>query len=268
MDLLNSENLDTNVSGMFSNMYGRKRYSNRDAKFQPFVMYRNADGEVVLSSEPIMVAPAESTITTSPTRSSTVDSSTITLAPIDTSTTTLDPRSSTTSETITLTPTATLDPRSSTTSETITLAPIETAPLETRSSTIETAPTYNLGSPIPIIETAPLETRSSTIENAPTYNLGSPIPIQPIIVNTTPVAPTSFPVSTSAIPRPSGMPMGGGGGGGVAPKPATKEAPKETAKMEDTTKSGMSNGAKLAIVGLLAIGGYFAWKYRDMIFKK
>jgi predicted negative regulator of RcsB-dependent stress response len=38
--------------------------------------------------------------------------------------------------------------------------------------------------------------------------------------------------------------------------------------MEDTTKSGMSNGAKLAIVGLLAIGGYFAWKYRDMIFKK
>jgi predicted negative regulator of RcsB-dependent stress response len=30
----------------------------------------------------------------------------------------------------------------------------------------------------------------------------------------------------------------------------------------------MSNGAKLAIFGLLAVGGYFAWKYRDMIFKK
>ena len=253
MDLLNSENLDTNVSGMFSNMYGRKRYSNRDAKFQPFVMYRNADGEVVLSSEPIMVAPAESTITTSPTRSSTT-TETITLAPIDTSTTTLDPRSSTTSETITL-------------------APIETAPLETRSSTIETAPTYNLGSPM----TEPAPTPRSVIPTSETVVIepigSAPRPLStasPIIINTAPTAPTSFPVLTSSIPRPSsagmGMPMGsgGGGGGGVAPS-EVEEFAKTT---EEIAKKGMSKGAKLAIVGLLAVGGYFAWKYRDMIFKK
>jgi hypothetical protein len=63
MDLLNSENLDTNVAGILSNMSGgRKKYINTDAKFQPFVMYRNADGEVVLSSEPVL-APARNTST-------------------------------------------------------------------------------------------------------------------------------------------------------------------------------------------------------------
>jgi predicted negative regulator of RcsB-dependent stress response len=65
------------------------------------------------------------------------------------------------------------------------------------------------------------------------------------------------------------MPMGGsgggsGGGGGVAPS-ELEEIAKTT---EEIAKKGMSNGAKLAIFGLLAVGGYFAWKYRDMIFNK
>lgn len=283
VDLLNADNLDTNVSGMFSNMYGRKRYSNRDAKYQPFVMYRNADGEVVLSSEPILVAPAESTITTSPTRSSTT-TETVTLTPTETvtaptlvepapTTTIVEPtptRSQTVSEPITLTPTPI---------ETVT-APTLVEPPPTRSSTIEPVFTLN-----PIVEPAPTPRSVATSENVsltPTVDTGSfyspprtvseaSIVPQPIIINNAP-APTSIPVSTSAIPRPSGMgmPMGGGGGGGVAPKSAPKEAPKETAKATsgETAKTGMSMGAKLAVVGLLAVGGYFAWKYKDMIFKQ
>ena len=257
MDLLNSENLDTNVSGMLSNMSGRKRYSNRDAKFQPFVMYRNADGEVVLSSEPVLTsAPAETT--TSPTRSST------------------------TTETITLTPIETA-PLESTTTPILSTAPIETAPLESTTtpilSTATTSPTRSSTTTetitlTPITEPAPTPRSvlptSETVTVEPTYSAPRPLstatPIQPIIINTTPLAPTSFPVSTSSIPRTS-MPMGGGGGGGVAPSESEAQAT-EIAKMEDTTKAGMSKGAKLAIFGLLAVGGYFAWKYRDMIFKK
>jgi len=256
MDLLNSENLDSNVSKILSNMNGRKRYSNRDAKFQPFVMYRNADGEVVLSSEPVLTsAPTETTTTTSPTRSSTT-TETITLTPVEESTTTpilstapieTAPLESTTTPILS---TATTSPtRSSTTTETITLTPIS-----------EPAPTPR--SVLPTSETVTVE---------PTYSAPRPLstatPIQPIIINTTPLAPTSFPVSTSSIPRTS-MPMpmgGGGGGGGVAPSEVGEEIAKTT---EEIAKKGMSKGAKLAIVGLLAVGGYFAWKYRDMIFKK
>jgi hypothetical protein len=234
MDLLNSENLDTNVAGILSNMSGRKIYSNYDAKFQPFVMYRNADGEVVLSSEPVL-APAGNTSTsgdqlTTPTLSTAPTSGDQLTTPI-------------------LSTAPTPSPLEGITTPTLSTAP---APIP------NTAPT-----PIPITVNEQLTTPN--LSAAPTP---SPTTVQPIIINNTPSAPTTFPVSTSSIPRTS-MPMGGSGGGsgnggGVAPS-ELEEIAKTT---EEIAKKGMSNGAKLAIFGLLAVGGYFAWKYRDMIFKK
>ena len=226
MDLLNSENLDTNVAGILSNMSGRKSYSNYDAKFQPFVMYRNADGEVVLSSEPV-------------------------LAPANTSTS---------GDQLT-TPTLSTAPTSG---DQLTTPILSTAPTPSPLEGI-TTPTLSTA-PAPIPNTAPTPIPITVNEQLTTPNLSaaptpSPTTVQPIIINNTPSAPTTFPVSTSSIPRTS-MPMGGsgggsGGGGGVAPS-----------ELEEIAKKGMSNGAKLAIFGLLAVGGYFAWKYRDMIFNK
>jgi hypothetical protein len=233
MDLLNSENLDTNVAGILSNMSGRKSYSNYDAKFQPFVMYRNADGEVVLSSEPV-------------------------LAPANTSTS---------GDQLT-TPTLSTAPTSG---DQLTTPILSTAPTPSPLEGI-TTPTLSTA-PAPIPNTAPTPIPITVNEQLTTPNLSaaptpSPTTVQPIIINNTPSAPTTFPVSTSSIPRTS-MPMGGsgggsGGGGGVAPS-ELEEIAKTT---EEIAKKGMSNGAKLAIFGLLAVGGYFAWKYRDMIFNK
>ena len=237
MDLLNSENLDTNVAGILSNMSGRKGYSVRDAKFQPFVMYRNADGEVVLSSESVL-APAGNTSTsgdqlTTPTLSTAPTSGDQLTTPI-------------------LSTAPTPSPLEGITTPTLSTAP---APIP------NTAPTT-------IPTTAPTVFEQLTLPNLSAAPTPSPTTVQPIIINNTPSAPTTFPVSTSSIPRTS-MPMGGsgggsGGGGGVAPS-ELEEIAKTT---EEIAKKGMSNGAKLAIFGLLAVGGYFAWKYRDMIFKK
>ena len=249
MDLLNSENLDTNVAGILSNMSGRKIYSNYDAKFQPFVMYRNADGEVVLSSEPVL-APAGNTslenittpiLSTAPTSGDQLTTPILSTAP------TPSPLEGITTPTLSTAPTP--SPLEGITTPTLSTAP---APIP------NTAPT-----PIPITVNEQLTTPN--LSAAPTP---SPTTVQPIIINNTPSAPTTFPVSTSSIPRTS-MPMGGSGGGsgnggGVAPS-ELEEIAKTT---EEIAKKGMSNGAKLAIFGLLAVGGYFAWKYRDMIFKK
>jgi hypothetical protein len=242
MDLLNSENLDTNVAGILSNMSGRKSYSNYDAKFQPFVMYRNADGEVVLSSEPVL-APANTSTSgdqlTTPTLSTAPTSGDQLTTPILSTAPTPSPLEGITTPTLSTAPTP--------------------SPLEgITTPTLSTAP-----APIPITVNEQLTTPN--LSAAPTP---SPTTVQPIIINNTPSAPTTFPVSTSSIPRTS-MPMGGsgggsGGGGGVAPS-ELEEIAKTT---EEIAKKGMSNGAKLAIFGLLAVGGYFAWKYRDMIFNK
>jgi hypothetical protein len=250
MDLLNSENLDTNVAGILSNMSGRKSYSNYDAKFQPFVMYRNADGEVVLSSEPVL-APANTSTSgdqlTTPTLSTAPTSGDQLTTPILSTAPTPSPLEGITTPTLSTAPTP--SPLEGITTPTLSTAP---APIP------NTAPT-----PIPITVNEQLTTPN--LSAAPTP---SPTTVQPIIINNTPSAPTTFPVSTSSIPRTS-MPMGGsgggsGGGGGVAPS-ELEEIAKTT---EEIAKKGMSNGAKLAIFGLLAVGGYFAWKYRDMIFNK
>ena len=250
MDLLNSENLDTNVARILSNMSGgRKRYSNNDAKFQPFVMYRNADGEVVLSSEPVL-APAGNTSTsgdqlTTPTLSTAPTSGDQLTTPI-------------------------LSTAPTTSGDQLTTPILSTAP--TTSGDQLTTPILSTA-PAPSPNTAPTTIPPTVFEQLTLPNLSaaptpSPTTVQPIIINNTPSAPTTFPVSTSSIPRTS-MPMGGsgggsGGGGGVAPS-ELEEIAKTT---EEIAKKGMSNGAKLAIFGLLAVGGYFAWKYRDMIFKK
>jgi|688.fasta_scaffold54958_9 hypothetical protein len=254
MDLLNSENLDTNVAGILSNMSGRKGYSVRDAKFQPFVMYRNADGEVVLSSESVL-APAGNTSTsgdqlTTPTLSTAPTSGDQLTTPILSTAPTPSPLEGITTPTLSTAPTP--SPLEGITTPTLSTAP---APIP------NTAPTT-------IPTTAPTVFEQLTLPNLSAAPTPSPTTVQPIIINNTPSAPTTFPVSTSSIPRTS-MPMGGsgggsGGGGGVAPS-ELEEIAKTT---EEIAKKGMSNGAKLAIFGLLAVGGYFAWKYRDMIFKK
>jgi len=268
MDLLNSENLDTNVAGILSNMSGRKSYSNYDAKFQPFVMYRNADGEVVLSSEPVL-APAGNTSTrgdqlTTPTLSTAPTSGDQLTTPTLSTAPTPSPLEGIATPTLSTAPTP--SPLEGITTPTLSTAPTP-SPLE--GITIPTLST----APAPIPNTAPTPIPITVNEQLTTPNLSaaptpSPTTVQPIIINNTPSAPTTFPVSTSSIPRTS-MPMGGsgggsGGGGGVAPS-ELEEIAKTT---EEIAKKGMSNGAKLAIVGLLAVGGYFAWKYRDMIFKK
>ena len=253
MDLLNSENLDTNVARILSNMSGgRKKYINTDAKFQPFVMYRNADGEVVLSSEPVL-APAGNTSTsgdqlTTPTLSTAPTSGDQLTTPILSTAPTPSPLEGITTPTLSTAPTP--SPLESITTPILSTAP---APIP------NTAPTT-------IPTTAPTVFEQLTLPNLSAAPTPSPTTVQPIIINNTPSAPTTFPVSTSSIPRTS-MPMGGSGGGsggGVAPS-ELEEIAKTT---EEIAKKGMSNGAKLAIFGLLAVGGYFAWKYRDMIFKK
>jgi hypothetical protein len=254
MDLLNSENLDTNVAGILSNMSGRKTYSNKEPKFQPFVMYRNADGEVVLSSESVL-APAGNTSTsgdqlTTPTLSTAPTSGDQLTTPILSTAPTPSPLEGITTPTLSTAPTP--SPLEGITTPTLSTAP---APIPTTSPT--TIPT-----------TAPTVFEQLTFPNLSAAPTPSPTTVQPIIINNTPSPPTTFPVSTSSIPRTS-MPMGGsgggsGGGGGVAPS-ELEEIAKTT---EEIAKKGMSNGAKLAIFGLLAVGGYFAWKYRDMIFKK
>lgn len=123
---------------------------------------------------------------------------------------------------------------------------------------------------------------SSPVPNLP-FNQINPIGLNPTIASQSytpsPLViptnmPTSMPTSTltsvntpkvnTSAPMPI-MPMGGGGGGSVA-SPASEESNTEQApvasamKTADVNKKGLSKEAKIGLLVLVAIGGYYAYK--------
>jgi len=121
----------------------------------------------------------------------------------------------------------------------------------------------------------------------PQGNLQSIIYAEPVVMATPSPTPTQTvttvtqpTTTTTTAPKPTGMPvmpMGGGGGGmPMASKPSTTSSTKTTTTTQTTptgvvtkqtvveTKSddGMSMGAKVGIVALIAVAGFMAYKYR------
>lgn len=113
---------------------------------------------------------------------------------------------------------------------------------------------------------------SSPVSNLPSSTINPTLSAQsftptPLVTSTNTPSSVSTSVNTPA-PMPI-MPMGGGGGGSVAPTSSsssseesnTQQAPVASAmKTADSSKKGLSKEAKIGLLFLVAIGGYYAYK--------
>jgi hypothetical protein len=126
--------------------------------------------------------------------------------------------------------------------------------------TLSTGISFGNPSPSSLGQSAPtLSTPFSPINpmQGGATQLNNPAPL----VSTT---PTNTPTNT---PSPMNtMSMGGGGGGGGVASPSSEEATNEQAavssgmRVADINKKSMSKEAKIGLLILLAIGGYYAYK--------
>ena len=252
LDLMNQNNLDSSIS---NNTYSNATALNVPIKRGKLMMarrrilpYYNADGDMIFAEAPILSAEAAP--------APVFEQASVQQNPIQ--------------EQQVFIPTETVFQTSS-----------EPAPVETIVAQTSNVP-YNIPSEtVQVSNTTPVneqpvivaESSSNPVVAADEYGnpVGNVNDYGDPIVQATPTSTTaSTPTNTVTAPRTSvpTMPMGGGGGGSAPASTKTTTTTQTTPSGIVTkqtvveTKHGMSTGAKLGIVALLIVGGYFAYKNR------